>query len=210
VADGPEHLLFLRGVALGVAIAAPLGPVNVAMIDRGLRQGFRAAFLLGLGSTVADLAYILVAYAGADPLSRHAWARILLFGAGAVVLLWLGSGAIGAALRPRLDEPSAAPGRGPFTAGALITLLNPMSIALWLGLLGAELAGRPRAGAVTEIAYVAALLLGCLLWVLVLSVTLHYGRRLVRRGLLRAISGAAGAALIWFGVRFALRALDSL
>lgn len=100
MADGSEELFLLRGVGLGLAIAAPLGPVNMAMADRGLRQGFRAAFLLGLGSTLADLALIFMAYAGADPLSHHAWARVLLFGGGAVALVWMGSGAIGAASRP--------------------------------------------------------------------------------------------------------------
>jgi threonine/homoserine/homoserine lactone efflux protein len=210
VADGSEELFLLRGVGLGLAIAAPLGPVNMAMVDRGLRQGFRAAFLLGLGSTLADLALICIAYAGADPLSHRAWARVLLFGGGSVALVWMGSGAIGAALRPPRHPPEAATGRGPFASGVLITLLNPMSIALWLGLLGAELASRPRAVAVAEIAYVAALLLGCLLWVVALSATLHCGRRLLRQGLLRAVSLAAGAGLIWFAARYAAQALDSL
>lgn len=210
MAEGSEQLLLLRGVGLGLAIAAPLGPVNVAMIDRGLRQGFRAAFLLGLGSTLADLALISVAYAGADPLSRHAWARVLLFGGGAVALAWIGAGAIGAALRPPRRGPEAVTGKGPFASGALITLLNPMSIALWLGLLGAELAARPRAGPVAEIAYVGALLSGCFLWVVTLAATLHYGRRLLREGLLRGVSLLAGVGLIWFAARYALQALDAL
>ena len=54
------------GVVLGLSIAAPLGPVNLALIQRGLSEGFRGAFLLGVGSTAADLIYILLAHAGAD------------------------------------------------------------------------------------------------------------------------------------------------
>ncbi|HEV8121390.1 MAG TPA: LysE family transporter, partial [Candidatus Polarisedimenticolia bacterium] len=90
--------LLLSGIALGLSIAAPIGPVNVAMIQRGLQQGFGGAFLLGVGSTAADLIYILLAYAGADPLAHLSWARLLLFLAGAVVMGWLGFGALQAAL----------------------------------------------------------------------------------------------------------------
>jgi hypothetical protein len=32
--------LLAGGVLLGLSIAAPIGPVNVAMIQRGLREGF--------------------------------------------------------------------------------------------------------------------------------------------------------------------------
>src|SRR5262245_11456627 len=96
--------LLLGGVLMGLSIAAPIGPVNLEMINRGLRQGFRAAFLVGLGSTLADAIYIALAYAGADPLSHQGWARIVLFTAGALVLGYLGVGALRAAFRK--SEPA--------------------------------------------------------------------------------------------------------
>jgi len=77
--------------------------VNLEMIHRGLRQGFAAALLVGVGSTLADLIYISLAYAGADPLSHQAWARVLLFGAGAVVLTYLGGGAIRSGMAAAAD-----------------------------------------------------------------------------------------------------------
>lgn len=207
---GDEAALLLQGVAIGLTVAAPLGPVNIAMIDRGLRQGFRGACLLGVGSTLSDLLYILIAYAGADPLSRQAWARILLFGAGALVLTWLGVGAIRSSLAPAVDpdrrEPQSAPGRGPFAAGVFITLLNPLTIASWLGILGAALAARSRASAWVEVLFILALVAGCLLWILALSCALHYGRRLVQGPALRAVSVVAGITLIGFGASFAMKA----
>src|ERR1700752_3445624 len=128
--------LLLSGVVLGLSIAAPIGPVNVAMIQRGLSQGFAGAFLLGLGSTVADLLYILLAYAGANPLSRFAWARILLFAAGAGVMGYLGWGAVKAAFAPPATEaPGKVERRSAFVSGFLITIVNPMTIAFWLGIL---------------------------------------------------------------------------
>ncbi len=83
LANGGVALLW-GGVVMGFAIAAPLGPVNVEIIRRGLGEGFRAALLTGVGSTIADVVYILIAYGGADPLSRRQGAGRLLFSAGAL------------------------------------------------------------------------------------------------------------------------------
>jgi threonine/homoserine/homoserine lactone efflux protein len=225
-------LFYLKGIWLGLAVAVPIGPVNLAIIDRGLRQGFRAAFMVGLGSTVADLVYVLLAYAGADPLSRQAWARVLLFGAGSLVLFWLGGRAVQGAVAPAGGPageaasgaapegtavaaapgtpPAPGAGRGPFVAGALITLLNPVSIASWIGILGAELAGRPRAGVGAELLFVAALCSGLMLWVVALAAALHHGRRFVGGRGLRAATLLAGVSLIGFGAHFALKALEAI
>ena len=223
--DAGTSGLLAGGVLMGLMIAAPIGPVNIEMIHRGLREGFRGAFLVGLGSTVADLIYILIAYAGADPLSRQGWARTILFGAGALVLWYLGveaikaassqAAAVGAETGEGPETGEAAPagsrrfgvGRGPLAGGFLITILNPMTIAFWLGILSAALAARRREPVGIEMLYVASLAVGCLLWVLALSVTLHFGRRFVKGRLLRAVSVLAGLVLIGFGCDFAWKAL---
>ena len=203
--------LLCGGVLLGLSIAAPIGPVNIAMIQRGLREGFRGAFLLGMGSTLADLIYILLAYAGADPLSHLTWARIVLFAAGALVMGWLGYGAIRGALRSgdaRGSDAAAPPAtRSALASGFGITIVNPMTIAFWLGILAASLAARARAPFAIELLYIAALAAGCLLWVTGLATALHFGRRVAAGGLLRAVSVAAGLALIGFAVNFALKAI---
>jgi threonine/homoserine/homoserine lactone efflux protein len=204
--------LLLGGVALGVSIAAPIGPVNVAMIQRGLQQGFGGAFLLGVGSTAADLLYILLAYAGADPLAHLAWARLLLFLAGALVMGWLGYGALKAAMAPA-PEATAGPAttsRSAFVSGFLITIVNPMTIAFWLGILSASLAARERAPLLVEALYVASLASGCLVWCFGLALALHYGRRVARGAGLKLVSFAAGVALIGFGLRFLVKAIREI
>jgi threonine/homoserine/homoserine lactone efflux protein len=205
--------LLASGVLLGLSIAAPLGPVNLALIQRGLSEGFRGAFLLGLGSTTADLLYILLAYAGADPLSRWATVRVTLFGAGAAVMGWLGYGALRAGLaapRESGGAPAAATRRSAWMSGFTITIVNPMTIAFWLGILAANLAARTRASMPIEIAYIGSLAIGCLLWTTSVAVALHYGRRVAGGKVLRAFSVLAGVALLGFGVDFAWRAVREL
>lgn len=209
-----SSLAFLAsGVLLGLSIAAPLGPVNLALIQRGLSEGFLGAFLLGLGSTSADLLYILLAYAGADPLSRWAAVRVVLFGAGALVMGWLGYGAIRAAIRSPVDgtaAPATAACGSAFVSGFTITIVNPMTIAFWLGILAANLAARARASMALEVAYIGSLALGCLIWTTSVAAALHYGRRVAGGRVLRGFSILAGVALLGFGLDFAWRALREI
>jgi len=57
-----EYLfLFLQGVGIGLAIAAPVGPVGVLCVNRTLRHGIGIGLASGLGAAVADGAYGAVA-----------------------------------------------------------------------------------------------------------------------------------------------------
>jgi threonine/homoserine/homoserine lactone efflux protein len=47
--------LIIAGLSIGLAMAAPLGPVNLIIIRTALNCGFRAAFLAGLGAVLADM-----------------------------------------------------------------------------------------------------------------------------------------------------------
>src|SRR5579862_9592425 len=47
----------LRGLAAGLIIAAPVGPVNVLCIQRTLEKGWRSGIVSGLGAAFADTLY---------------------------------------------------------------------------------------------------------------------------------------------------------
>src|SRR5213594_2563169 len=81
-----SYKLAWGGVLLGLSIAAPLGPVNVEIIRRGLRSGFQAALRVGLGSTLAELLYVAITYLGVAPLISRPSFRIALYIAAALVL----------------------------------------------------------------------------------------------------------------------------
>src|SRR3954466_14837463 len=53
--------LLLRGVLAGLAIAIPVGPVNVLCISRTITGGRRAGLLSGLGAATADALYGAIA-----------------------------------------------------------------------------------------------------------------------------------------------------
>jgi threonine/homoserine/homoserine lactone efflux protein len=57
-------VIFIKGLALGFSIAAPVGPIGVLCIRRAMALGFSHAFATGLGAATADAIYGAVAAFG--------------------------------------------------------------------------------------------------------------------------------------------------
>lgn len=49
-----------RGVAIGMLISAPMGPVGILCIQRTLNKGRRSGFFTGVGAAMSDLFYCLL------------------------------------------------------------------------------------------------------------------------------------------------------
>jgi threonine/homoserine/homoserine lactone efflux protein len=81
----------IRGLAAGLIIAAPVGPVNVLCIQRSLQKGWRAGILSGLGAAFADTLYGGIAGFGislviAFLIREEFWFRLI----GGIVLMGIG------------------------------------------------------------------------------------------------------------------------
>ncbi len=57
-----QNLLYIlpRGVAIGVLISAPMGPIGMLVIQRTLSKGRWPAFFTGIGAALSDLVYCLL------------------------------------------------------------------------------------------------------------------------------------------------------
>ena len=58
-----EPALFWKSRGLGLAVAAPLGPIGAHCISRSLERGFWAGVAGGLGTALADAIYASLAAA---------------------------------------------------------------------------------------------------------------------------------------------------
>src|SRR3990167_10296547 len=84
-------MLFLKGLLIGFAIAAPVGPIGVLCIQRSLHDGFKVGLMTGLGAALADGTYGLIAGFGLTAISsllvaQQFWVRVI----GGIFLLYLG------------------------------------------------------------------------------------------------------------------------
>ena len=132
-------LLFI-GMAIGVAVTAPLGPVNILVIRNAIRRGFTVAFLVGLGAVAADLLYAAAAAYGVSWVSHlvEAYARPLLIVGGVLLVVtgvWLARkhlslSAVGT------EEPQAARLAGKMLAAFGLTITNPGEFFGFLAIFG--------------------------------------------------------------------------
>lgn len=191
---------WLRGVAIGLAIAAPVGPIGVLCIRRTLAQGRAVGLLSGLGAASADAVYGCIAAFGLTALSGPLMAqRQALSLGGGLFLVYLG-------LRTLRAVPGEAGGSSAPTGLAaaylstfVLTLANPMTIisfaAVFAGLGLAAGGGGPAAAVL-----VAGVFAGSALWWLALSTGVSLaGRGLDAHGL-TWVNRVSGGVLLLFGL----------
>lgn len=205
-------LVFLaKGLVIGFAIAAPVGPIGVLCIRRTFAHGWPAGLATGLGAATADAFYGAVAGFGLAAISALLLAhQAALQLAGGLFLLALG-------IKTFFASPAtaAAPMRGAGLAGAygttvLLTLANPATILSFLAVFaGAGLAGEGGPG--DAAAMVAGVFLGSAAWWLLLSGLVARWRQRyprLRRLAPNALSGAVMAGMALGAAGTALRRIN--
>ncbi|MDP2234532.1 MAG: LysE family transporter [Actinomycetota bacterium] len=199
---------FAAAFAVGVAVAAPVGPVGVLCIQRTLRGGVPFGLASGLGVATADGLYAALAALGLAVVAKAASVLQAPLGVtGGVLLLVLAYRAWGQA------GHSCEAAMEPTTRGLLatwgsafgLTLANPatiMSFAAIMAGLGAALAN-PGNGQV----FVAGIVLGSLAWWTFLALAVGFARTRAPRALVdwagrvsALIMGVAGVAALAAGM----------
>jgi threonine/homoserine/homoserine lactone efflux protein len=197
----------LRSLLFGVTLAAAVGPIALLIINYGVSQGFRTAFAAGLGAAVADLLYASLAFVAGAQILAWLTGHELSFrrGSGAVLIL-LGLWMLWGAVAPRNEAAANSAGSAarigdsarPFVATFLLTVVNPLTVLIFVGFAGqlplsgslgtaATMAGAVFAG---SLAVQTAFALGGAALARVLSNTRWQ----------RLLNGLSGAAIAAFGV----------
>jgi threonine/homoserine/homoserine lactone efflux protein len=84
----------LAGIALGLSLAAPPGPMNAIIAEESVLRGWGSGFRAGLGAMTADAAFLGLALLGVVAVVQDApTARGLLFGLGGLLMLYFAYGA---------------------------------------------------------------------------------------------------------------------
>lgn len=203
--------LLLNSFLLGLSIAAPIGPVNLAAIRTGLVRGVAAGWLVGMGAAVVDTTYLLLTYAGVGTfVLRLPWLTRLIAVAGACLLArlaWTAFREAFAAAR-REGRDAGRTGLGAFWWGMGITAANPVTIAYWLSV-GSAFGAAHLAG-LAPVATAAALLtvgMGTAAWFSLLALLMAVARPWVvgRGAFLRGVNAVSGACLAWFAASLLLK-----
>jgi len=192
--------IFGKGILLGLAIAAPLGPIGALCISRTLERGFWAGVAGGLGTALADGAYALMAAAGFAAfavLLNTISVPLQLFGG--VFLLWLGW----KSFRPKPPVAAAKVGARDLlgTTGAtfLLTIANPATILSFAAIFaGLGLASQGDGSSAALL--VAGVFAGSMLWWIFLSGTVAVLHHRLPESFAIWVSRISGVVLVVFGL----------
>lgn len=196
--------LVLAGVGIGVVMAAPIGPVNVLVIQRAVAGGFWAGLAAGLGAVLGDGLLAAIAAFSVTAISEaiSAYSEWIQFVGG---LLLIGFGLTLLVARPAMTIPVGEKSHllehmGIIPQTFFLTVTNPgavLGMAAMIGGLGSLLGGLNYLEALL---LVAAVMGGSLLWWLGLSELIATIRHKLTESRLKLINRIAGAILLAFGL----------
>ena len=194
--------IFLRGLIIGLSIAAPVGPIGVLCIRRTLSDGRAIGFASGLGAATADAVYGAVAAFGLSLVTNAlVEQRVWLQAGGGVFLCYLGVRTWMAV--PRAASGASADGRGLAAAWAstfALTLTNPTTIISFAAIFAGLGLGRSVGGSRPASVMVLGVFLGSALWWLILSVGVGLFRASLTPERLRWVNRGSGAIIAAFGI----------
>jgi len=197
--------LVLAGLGIGVLMAAPIGPVNVLVIQRAVSRGFWGGLAAGLGAVLGDgvLAAIGAFSVAAISDVMIAYGDTIQFVGG---LLLIGFGLALLLSRPVMMTPAHERSHllehtGIIPQTFVLTVTNPgavLGMAAMIGGLGSLIGGLNTN--LEALILVAAIMGGSLLWWLGLSELIATIRHKLTESRLNLINRIAGFVLFTFGV----------
>ncbi|MBM7554212.1 LysE family transporter [Thalassobacillus pellis] len=204
--------VFISYVLLGLSLAAPLGPINAAQIDQGIKNGFFHSWLIGLGSILAELFFIIAVFFGVVHFLEIPFMKTFLWLFGAFVLLYTGFESIANSQKLEVSHSRNKDSlRKTFMTGFLISITNPLSILFWLGIYGSVLANTiNRYDHFHLVLYGGAILVGLMLWDVTMACISSGFRRFLNTRALRGISVLSGLCLFGFAFYFGMQAVKLL
>lgn len=211
-------ILYFKGLAVGLAIAVPVGPVGLLCLQRTLEQGRLIGLASGLGAATADALYGMVAALGVSWIADFLLGIQLWLGVGGgLFLLYIGLATWRRQTTPRVRKPAtpstAALSRGGGLVAAwastfFFTLTSPLTIlafaAIFAGL-GLVSAAESK-GLTAALFLVAGVFSGSSLWWITLSLLAGFCRKLLSPERLKLMNRLAGAVLIGMGLVMAIAA----
>jgi threonine/homoserine/homoserine lactone efflux protein len=192
---------FLSGIALGFAIAAPVGPIGLLCIRRTLAEGRLVGLLTGLGAAAADALYGAIAAFGLTSLSqvliRHQTPVRLL---GGVFLCYLGLRTMIAQPRSSGPGPASRSSTSALASAFLLTLTNPLTILSFAAVFAGLGIGEGTGDYLAASLLVAGVFIGSALWWFLLSGVVSLFRSRFNDTAMRWVNRLSGSIILLFGV----------
>lgn len=195
--------LLVKGLIIGFAIAAPVGPIGVLCIKHSLHDGFKSGLITGLGAASADGIYGLIAGFGLTAISSvlveyQFWIRLI----GGLFLLYLGLKLLLTPYHESTELPNSDKKLfSIYTKTFLLTLTNPMTILSFTAIFAGLGLGSVHTDYIQAILLVLGIIIGSGLWWIILSSSVALIlRHRISSNRLKIINKISGLIVFIFGI----------
>ena len=191
--------LFIKGLLIGLSIAAPVGPIGFICIRSTLLFGRKAGIITGIGAASADGVYGIIAGFGLTAVSRFLigqqhWIHLI----GGVFLIYLGVKTLLSRPPQEAAHVSEKKTLAAFASVFALTLSNPMTILSFIGIFaGLGASEGDRSGAIP---LVIGVFFGSALWWIMLSAAVHLFKSRINSKSFRYINWISGGTIAGFGL----------
>ena len=191
---------FLKGLFIGLSIAAPVGPIGVLTIKRTLAEGRTSGFVTGMGAACADATYGAIAAFGILAVSSFLIAQAFLIHViGGLFLVYLG-------VKSFLSKPATQAANthekglfNHFVSTFFLTLTNPSTILSFVAIFAGLGLATAETNYFSSILIVAGVFMGSALWWFVLSAVVSILRHNITPNRLVWVNRISGIVLALFG-----------
>jgi threonine/homoserine/homoserine lactone efflux protein len=192
--------LLIKGLLAGMAIAAPVGPVNVLCASRTLAKGRISGFLSGLGAATADGFYGGIAAFSItlviDFLRREEfYIRVI----GGILLLMIGLFYFFKPAKSLEKSSGNGSNQSDYTSTLLLTLTNPTTVLSFIAVLASMGVGEPRAWWLSFFLMLG-IFAGSMLWWIILVLLVNRLRHRFNQTAICWMNRIAGIAIGAFGI----------
>ena len=194
---------YIRGLLIGLSIAATVGPMSLLCIQRTLNKGQLYGLVSGLGIATADGVYGSIAAFGLTLITNfliqeQIWIRLI----GGIFLIYLGAKTIlskpperAAALNMKTNSYLGA-----YASTFLLTLTNPLTILSFAAIFAGIGVGSASKSFLSAAAVVLGVFSGSTLWWIILTSVINLLRKKMNAQWLLWINRISGAIIMLFGI----------
>jgi threonine/homoserine/homoserine lactone efflux protein len=194
---------YIRGLLIGLSIAAAVGPMSILSIQRTLNKGQLYGFISGLGIATADAVYGSIAAFGLTLitnflLNEQIWIRLI----GGLFLMYLG-------IKTILSQPSEIAATldmksssyiAAYTSTFFLTITNPLTILSFAAIFAGIGVGSASKNFISAAAVVLGVFSGSTLWWIILTSAISLFRKKLNTQWLLWINRVSGAIITIFGI----------
>ena len=192
----------IKGIVVGIAVSAPLGPLGILTIQRTINKGFFSGFFSGFGAAFADIIYAAIAGFGVSIIAvflETYQLPIRLLGGLLIAALGVKIFYANPIKQIRKQRAQKTNFFSDFVSSFFITITNPLTViffgAVFAGL-GLEEDSSGSAVTYTLIGIFA----GASIWWLSLTLIINIFRKKIRLRNLWWINKITGSLIVIFGV----------